>query len=65
MVAKSECHMLKGEPLTIWLTSDGVKKSWFANFVCEWDIFDTIVDKARELGGTMYRGDWFKDIARI
>lgn len=57
MVAKSECHMLKGEPLTIWLTSDGAKNSGFANFVCEWDIFDTIVDKARELGGTMYRGD--------
>ncbi len=54
---KAECPMLKGEPLTIWLTSDGVKNSGFTNFVCEWDIFDAIVDKARELGGTMYRGD--------
>ena len=54
---KTACPMLKGEPLTIWLTSDGVKNSGFANFVCEWDIFDAIVEKARELGGIMYRGD--------
>ena len=54
---KAECPMLKGDPLVIWLTSDGVKNSGFANFVCEWQIFDAIVGKVRELGGKMYRGD--------
>ena len=54
---KAECPMLKGDPLIIWLTNDGVKNSGFTNFVCEWEIFDAIVDKARELGGKMYRGD--------
>ena len=54
---KAECPMLKGDPLTIWLTNEGVKNSGFANFVCEWNIFDAIVEKTRELGGKMYRGD--------
>nr|MCR4661188.1 hypothetical protein [Clostridia bacterium] len=54
---KAECPMLKGEPITIWLSDDGVKNSGFANLICEWHIFDAIVDKACELGGKMYRGD--------
>ncbi|MDO4847587.1 MAG: hypothetical protein Q3968_05605 [Clostridiaceae bacterium] len=51
------CKMLKGAPLKIWITDKGVMNSGFDGFVCEWRIFDAIVDKAKELGGTMYRGD--------
>ena len=53
----ASCPMLKGDPLKIWLTDNGVMNSGFEDFVCEWQIFDAIVDKARELGGVMYRGD--------
>ena len=53
----SLCDMIKGDPLKIWLTADGVKNSGFPQLVCEWAILDAIVDKAKELGGRMYRGD--------
>ena len=51
------CNMLKGSPLSIWLTEGGVANSGFQGFICEWEIFDGIVEKARELGGKMYKGD--------
>lgn len=54
---KAKCKMLRGEPLTIWLTKEGVRNSGFPDLVCEWHVFDAIVEKARELGGKMYRGD--------
>ena len=53
----ASCPMLKGNPLTIWLENDGVIASGFPALVCEWHIFDAIVEKAKELGGKMYRGD--------
>ena len=53
----ADCPMLRGEPLKIWLTTEGVRNSGFPNLICEWKIFDAIVNKARELGGKMYRGD--------
>ena len=53
----AECRMLRGEPLKIWLTKEGVRNSGFPDLVCEWKILDAIVEKARELGGKMYRGD--------
>jgi len=54
---RAYCKMLKGSPLEIWLTQDGVCNSGFPQLICEWDIFDAIVEKAKELGGRMYRGD--------
>ena len=53
----AECRMLRGEPLKIWLTKEGVRNSGFPDLVCEWRILDAIVEKARALGGKMYRGD--------
>ncbi len=53
----AECKMLRGEPLKIWLTEDGVRNSGFPDLVCRWEVFDAIVAKAKELGGKMYRGD--------
>ena len=51
--------MLKGEPLDIWIASSGkgVENSGFPALVCEWNILESIVEKANELGGIMYRGD--------
>ncbi len=53
----SYCEMLKGGSLKIWLTENGVCNSGYKGLVCEWKIFDAIVEKARELGGKMYKGD--------
>ena len=49
--------MLRGKPLKIWLTREGVKNSGFPDLICEWKVFDAIIEKAKELGGKMYRGD--------
>ncbi len=54
---EASCPMLKNGSQKIWLTKDGVVMSGFSNLVCEWRIFDAIVEKAKELGGKMYRGD--------
>lgn len=53
----ASCPMLRGEPLKIWLTEDGVCNSGYPDLVCEWEVLDAIVSKAKELGGKMYRGD--------
>lgn len=53
----ADCPMLRGEPIKIWLTDDGVKNSGYPDLLCTWDMFDAIVNKAKELGGIMYRGD--------
>ena len=53
----SACKMLKGDPIQIYLTKDGVVFASFENLVCEWEIIDAIVFKTRQLGGKMYRGD--------
>jgi len=53
----AEIHMLKGSPLKIWITQNGVKNSGYSALVCEWKIFDAIYEKALQLGGKMYRGD--------
>ncbi len=53
----AEIPMLRGEPLKIWMTIEGVRNSGFPDLLCEWKIFDAIHKKAVELGGTMYRGD--------
>ena len=53
----AKCKMLRGEPITIWLTNDGVKNSGYPDLLCEWKIFDAILAKAVALGGKMYRGD--------
>ena len=54
---KTNCPMLRGADIVIWLTENGVANSGFENLVCEWEVFDSIVEKATELGGRMYRGD--------
>ena len=53
----AECPVLRGDPIKIWLESDGIHNSSFPSLVCEPRIFDAIVEKANELGGKMYRGD--------
>ncbi|NLN80012.1 MAG: DUF2089 domain-containing protein [Erysipelotrichia bacterium] len=54
---KAEVSMLRGEPMKIWATEEGVRNSFYPTLICEWRIFDAIVIRARELGGRMYRGD--------
>ena len=51
--------MLRGKDLEIWVASSGtgIENSGFPALVCEWNILEAIVNKANELGGTMYRGD--------
>lgn len=53
----AECSMLKGDPIRIWLTEDGVANSAYTLLTCTWQIFEAIVAKAKELGGIMFRGD--------
>ncbi|MBP5444906.1 MAG: hypothetical protein J6Y28_01925 [Acholeplasmatales bacterium] len=54
---KAMCPMLKGEPTTLYLSEFGVYNSGYMDLLCEWHILDAIVEKARELGGVMYKGD--------
>lgn len=54
---KAKVVMLRGEDMLIWATNDGIRNASYPALVCEWHIFDAIVDKARALGGVMYRGD--------
>ena len=56
---KSKMQMLKGAPLDIWLSSsgEGIENSGYPALICEWHILEAIVNKANQLGGTMYRGD--------
>ena len=54
---KAKCPMLRGKPIDIWMTDKGVCVSSFPGLVCEWRIFDAIVEKLKELKGKMYRGD--------
>lgn len=56
---KAKMKMLKGDPLDIWVASSGkgIENSGYTQLVCEWHILEAIVNKANELGGTMYRGD--------
>lgn len=51
------CPMLRGEPMNIWITPEGVANSAYKDLICEWRIFDAIVCKAYELGKKMYKGD--------
>lgn len=51
------CPMLRGEPMNIWITPEGVANSAYKDLICEWRIFDAIVYKAYELGKKMYKGD--------
>ena len=53
----AKCKMLRGEPLSIWLTKEGVRNSGYPELICEWKAFDAILEKACQLGGKMYRGD--------
>lgn len=53
----AECPMVKGKPLKIWMTKEGVCNSAFPSLICEWRVFDAILEKAIALGGKMYRGD--------
>ncbi len=49
--------MLRGKPIRVTATEEGVKIISFMPITCEWKIFDAVVAKAAELGGVMYRGD--------
>ena len=53
----ASCPMLRGEPMTIWLTEKGVLNSAFPGFLCEWRIFDAIISETIRLGGRMAKGD--------
>lgn len=53
----AECPVLRGDPIKIWLESDGIHNSSFPSLVCEPRIIDAIVEKTNELNGKMYRGD--------
>ena len=57
MHGEALCSMLKGEPQKIWMTGEGVVFSGYPDLVCKWEILDDIYDKAKALGGKMYRGD--------
>ncbi len=49
--------MLRGKPIRVSATKEGVVINSFMPITCEWRIFDALVAKAAELGGIMYRGD--------
>ncbi len=49
--------MLRGKPIRVTATEEGVKIISFMPITCEWKIFDALLEKAVELGGVMYRGD--------
>lgn len=53
----ADCPMMRGEPIKIWMTKDGVRNSALPSLLCTWQQFDEILDKAISLGGIMYRGD--------
>ena len=53
----ASCPMLRGEPMNIWLTKEGVANSAYPDLICEWKVFDEIVHKAYDLGGKMFKGD--------
>lgn len=57
MKGRAYCKMLKGDPIEIRLTKTGVHPVSFPDFICTWEVFDAIMEKAQELGGKMYRGD--------
>ena len=57
MNGRAFCKMLKGDPIEIRLTKSGVHPVSFPDFICKWEVFDAIMEKAEELGGKMYRGD--------
>lgn len=56
---KSQMTMLRNGPLEIWISpsGEGVANSGYKGFICEWHILESIVKKANELGGMMYKGD--------
>lgn len=49
--------MLRGAPMRIWTSENGVRNSAFPTLTLEWRVFDALVAKAASLGGIMYRGD--------
>ena len=51
--------MLKGDDIKFWLVDEGIKNEKLKTLTCTWEQFDVIVEKARELGGIMYRGDLY------
>lgn len=55
----AQMAMLRGDPISIWLSEngDGIIAEGLKNVVLEWKVFDAIITKANELGGTMMRGD--------
>lgn len=56
---KAYMPVLKGDPVPFWLHSSkkGFESQGLRGVVLEWQVFDAIIKKARELGGKMYRGD--------
>ena len=54
---QAACSMLRGNDMRIWLNENGVIPEGFPALICKWEVFDAIVEKARQLGGKMYRGD--------
>ena len=56
---KAYMPVLKGEPVPFWLSSTqcGFESQGLRGVVLEWEVFDAIINKARALGGMMYRGD--------
>lgn len=51
--------MLKGGDIKFYLAPDntGLISSTLPNVILKWEVFDAIVKKANELGGTMLKGD--------
>lgn len=53
----AKLQSLRGKENVAWMTQDGVVFANFPGLICKWEMFNGIVEKARELGGKMYRGD--------
>lgn len=53
----AKCPKMNRGEWEIWLTPEGVRNNRFKSLVCTWEQFDAIVEKAKELGGKMYKGD--------
>jgi hypothetical protein len=59
-----ELHMkslrhLKSYHFTIASDGTGLQVEQLPNFILKWEHFQKIVERANQLGGTMYRGDQF------
>lgn len=53
----SEMEMLRGKKIEIELVESGVIAKSLPKFVMKWEMFEAILNKAKDNGGIMFKGD--------